>query len=78
MAQVSAVHGRVRRAGDLAAVLDAACAAFGGMVAVLHGLQDPGGGVFAAAVMAAGGRRAAVCPVGARAPVSGSRSSGAT
>jgi len=78
MTQISAAHDRLQRAGDLAAVLDAAYAAFEGMVAVLHGLQDSGSGLFAAAVMAAGGRRAAVCPVAARAPVSGSRSSGAT
>lgn len=78
MTQISAAHDRLQRAGDLAAVLDAAYAAFEGMVAVLHALQDSGSGLFAAAVMTAGGRRAAVCPVAARAPASGSRSSGAT
>ncbi len=82
MTQISAAHDRLQRAGDLAAVLDAAYAAFEGMVAVPHALHDSGSGRFAAAVMAAAsaadGRRAAVCPVAARAPASGSRSSGAT
>ena len=34
MTQISAAHDRLQRAGDLAAVLDAAYAAFEGMVAV--------------------------------------------
>ena len=62
MTPISAAHDRLQRAGDLAAVLDAAYAAFERMVAVLHALQDSDSGLFAAAVMAAasaaGGRDA--------------------
>ena len=82
MTPISAAHDRLQRAGDLAAVLDAAYAAFEGLVAVLHAVQDSCSGLFAAAVMAvasaAGGRRAAACPVAARAPASGSHFSEAT
>ena len=44
---------RLQEADGLAAVLDAAYAAFEGMVSVIHPVQDPASGLFAAFVMAA-------------------------
>ena len=44
---------RLREADGLDAVLDAAYAAFEGMVSVIHPVQDPASGLFAALVMAA-------------------------
>jgi hypothetical protein len=44
---------RLRGADGLVAVLDAAYAAFEGMVSVIHPVQDPASGLFAAFVMAA-------------------------
>ena len=83
MTPISAAHDRLQRASDLAAVLDAAYAAFEGMVAVLHAVQDSGSGLFAAAVMAgasaAGGRDALLFAQSLpEHPLSGSRSSEAT
>ena len=44
---------RLREADGLDAVLDAAYAAFEGMVSVIHPVQDPASGLFAAFMMAA-------------------------
>ena len=44
---------RLQEADGLAAVLDAAYAAFEGMVSAIHPVQDPASGLFAAFVMAA-------------------------
>ncbi len=44
---------RLREADGLAVVLDAAYAAFEGMVSVIHPVQDPSSDLFAAFVMAA-------------------------
>lgn len=44
---------RLQEADGLDAVLDAAYAAFEGMVSVIHPVQDPASGLFAAFVMAA-------------------------
>ena len=44
---------RLQEADSLAAVLDAAYVAFEGMVSVIHPVQDPASGLFAAFVMAA-------------------------
>ena len=44
---------RLQEADGLAAVLDAAYAAFEEMVSVIHPVQDPASGLFAALVMAA-------------------------
>jgi hypothetical protein len=44
---------RLQEADGLAAVLDAAYAAFEGMLSVIHPAQDPASGLFAALVMAA-------------------------
>ncbi len=44
---------RLQEADGLAVVLDAAYAAFEGMVSVIHPVQDPSSGLFAAFVMAA-------------------------
>ncbi len=44
---------RLQEADGLAVVLDAAYAAFEGMVSVIHPAQDPSSGLFAAFVMAA-------------------------
>jgi len=44
---------RLQEADGLAAVLDAAYAAFEGMVSVIHPVQDPASGLFTAFVMAA-------------------------
>jgi hypothetical protein len=44
---------RLQEADGLAAVLDAAYAAFKGMLSVIHSAQDPASGLFAALVVAA-------------------------
>ncbi len=44
---------RLLEADGLAAVLDAAYGAFEGMLSVIHPVQDPASGLFAAFVMAA-------------------------
>jgi hypothetical protein len=43
----------LQEADGLAAVLDASYAAFAGMVAIIHPVQDPASGLFTALVMAA-------------------------
>jgi hypothetical protein len=53
MTPITAARNRVRQATDLAAVLDAAYEAFEQMLAVIHPVQDPASGLFAALVMAA-------------------------
>ena len=53
MTRINAVQHRLQQASDLAAVLDAAYEAFEGMVSVIHPVQDPASGLFAALVMAA-------------------------
>lgn|SRR5487761_245593 len=53
MTRITAARHRVQRASDLAAVLDAAYEAFEQMLAVIHPVQDPASGLFAALVMAA-------------------------
>ena len=47
------VQQRLQEADGLAAVLDAAYAAFEGMVSAIHPVQDPASGLFAALVLAA-------------------------
>src|SRR5215472_12248872 len=51
--RITAAQHRVQQASDLAAVLDAAYEAFEVMLSVIHRVQDPGSGLFAALVMAA-------------------------
>ena len=53
MTRMSAAQHRLQHASDLAAVLDAAYEAFEGMLSVIHLVQDPASGLFAAFVMAA-------------------------
>jgi hypothetical protein len=53
MTRIDAAQQRLEQASDLAAVLDAAYEAFEGMVSVIHRVQDPASGLFAAFVMAA-------------------------
>ena len=53
MTRIDAAQQRLQQASDLAAVLDAAYEAFEGMVSVIHPVQDPASGLFAAFVMAA-------------------------
>jgi hypothetical protein len=53
MTQIDAAQQRLQQASDLAAVLDAAYQAFEAMVSVIHRVQDPASGLFAAFVMAA-------------------------
>ena len=53
MTRISAAQHRLQHASDLAAVLDAAYEAFEGMLSVIHPVQDPASGLFAAFVMAA-------------------------
>ena len=53
MTRIDAVQHRLQQASDLAAVLDAAYEAFEGMLSVIHPVQDPASGLFAALVMAA-------------------------
>jgi hypothetical protein len=53
MAMMDMTQQRLREAGGLAAVLDAAYGAFEGMLSVIYPVQDPASGLFAAFVMAA-------------------------
>ena len=53
MTRISAAQHRLQHASDLAAVLDAAYEAFERMLSVIHPVQDPASGLFAAFVMAA-------------------------
>ena len=53
MTGIDAVQQRLQQTSDLAGVLDAAYEAFEGMMSVIHPVQDPGSGLFAALVMAA-------------------------
>jgi hypothetical protein len=53
MTWIDAVRERLQQATALADVLDAAYAAFEAMLPVIHPLQDPASGMFAAFVMAA-------------------------
>jgi hypothetical protein len=53
MTRINAAQQRLEQAGDLAAVLDAAYGAFEAMVSVIHLVQDPASGLFAAFMMAA-------------------------
>ena len=53
MTRISAAQHRLQQASDLAAVLDAAYEAFEAMLSVIHPVQDPASGWFAAFVMAA-------------------------
>jgi hypothetical protein len=53
MTMMDTAQQRLQEADGLAAVLDAAYAAFEGMVSVIHPVQDPASGLFAAFVMAA-------------------------
>jgi hypothetical protein len=53
MTMMDAAQQRLQEADGLAVVLDAAYAAFEGMVSVIHPVQDPSSGLFAAFVMAA-------------------------
>ena len=53
MTGIDAVQQRLQQTSDLAGVLDAAYEAFEGMLSVIHPVQDPGSGLFAALVMAA-------------------------
>ncbi len=53
MTMMDAAQQRLQEADGLAAVVDAAYAAFEGMVSVIHPVQDPSSGLFAALVMAA-------------------------
>jgi hypothetical protein len=62
MTMMDTTQQRMQEAEGLAAVLDAAYAAFEGMLSVIHAVQDPASGLFAAFVMvaasAANGRNA--------------------
>ena len=53
MTRIDAAQRRLQQASDLAEVLDAAYEAFEAMLSVIHGVQDPASGWFAAYVMAA-------------------------
>lgn len=53
MTRIDAAQQRLRQASGLAAILDAAYEAFEGMVSVIHPVQDPASGLFAALLMAA-------------------------
>jgi len=53
MANIAAARNRLQRAGDLPAVLDAACDAFEDVLAVLCNHQDPADDTFITFVMAA-------------------------
>ncbi len=53
MNQIAAVTGRLRQASGLAAILDAACDAFGDMLSVLWDRIDPGEPLFIALLTAA-------------------------
>ena len=53
MTIIDTARQRLQEADGLAAVLDAAYAAFEGMVSIIHPVQDPASGLFAAFVMAA-------------------------
>src|SRR6266568_8301344 len=53
MTIIDTARQRLQEADGLAAVLDAAYAAFEGMVSVIHPVQDPASGLFTAFVMAA-------------------------
>ncbi len=53
MTGIDAAQQRLQQTSDLAGVLDAAYEAFEGMMSVIHRVQDPGSGLFAALVMAA-------------------------
>ena len=53
MTRVEAAAGRLRQAGDLGAVLDAAHEAFEAMRAAIRSQENPASGLFAAFVMAA-------------------------
>jgi hypothetical protein len=53
MTRIDAAQHRVQQATDLPAVLDAAYAAFEGMLSVLQPAQDPASNLFTAFVMAA-------------------------
>jgi hypothetical protein len=53
MTMMDTAQQSLQEADDLAAVLDAAYAAFEGMLSVIHPAQDPASGLFAAFVMAA-------------------------
>ncbi len=53
MTHISAAHGRLQEASDLAAVLDASYEMFEWMLSVIQPLQDPASGWFTPFVMAA-------------------------
>ena len=53
MTRIDGAQQRLQQASDLAAILDAAYEAFDGMLSVIHLVQDPASGLFAAFVMAA-------------------------
>ena len=53
MANIAAARNRLQRAGDLPAVLDAACDAFEDVLAVLCDYQDPANDMFVTFVLAA-------------------------
>jgi hypothetical protein len=53
MDRIAAVRARLEQANDLPGILDAAYAAFEGMLPVIHGQEDRAGGGFAAFVMSA-------------------------
>ena len=53
MTRIEAAQRRLQQASDLAEVLDAAYEAFEAMLSVIHRVQDPASGWFAAYVMAA-------------------------
>jgi len=59
---------RLLEADGLAAVLDAAYGAFEGMLSVIHPVQDPASGLFAAFVMAAASAADGRNALAARAP----------
>ena len=50
---MDAAQQRLQEADGLAAVMDAAYAAFEGIASVIHPVQDPASGLFATVVMAA-------------------------
>jgi len=53
MTIIDTARQRLQEADGLAAVLDAAYAAFEGLVSIIHPVQDPASGLFTAFVMAA-------------------------